>query len=93
MTFRKRVTDAAKPHVAQYGRAPGWVKGATWVLVALIILPDPFDWIPGLALMDELLYASVLLWLLHKYGAATGEDKRSAKDLVNEIIGRKPNGH
>jgi hypothetical protein len=87
------VTDAAKPHLAQYGRAPVLVKGATWVLVALIILPDPFDWIPGLTLMDELLYASVLLWLLHKYGAAAGEDKRSAKDLVNEIIGRKTNGH
>ena len=80
---------AAKPHLTQYGRAPGWVKGVTWVLVALIIIPDPFDWIPGLALMDELLYASVLLWLLHKYGAAAGEDKRSAKDLVNEIIGRR----
>ena len=89
MTLKQRVKDAAKPHLAQYGRAPVLVKGATWVLVALIIIPDPFDWIPGLALMDELLYASVLLWLLHKYGAATGEDKRSAKDLVNEIIGRK----
>ena len=89
MTLKQRVKDAAKPHLAQYGRAPVLVKGATWVLVALIIIPDPFDWIPGLALMDELLYASVLLWLLHKYGAAAGEDKRSAKDLVNEIIGRK----
>ena len=81
--------DAAKPHLAQYGRAPVLVKGVTWILVALIIIPDPFDWIPGLALMDELLYASVLLWLLHKYGAAAGEDKRSARDLVNEILGRK----
>jgi hypothetical protein len=83
------VKDAAKPHLAQYGRAPVLVKGATWILVALIIIPDPFDWIPGLALMDELLYASVLLWLLHKYGAAAGEDKRSARDLVSEILGRK----
>jgi hypothetical protein len=89
LTLKQRVKDAAKPHLAQYGRAPVLVKGATWVLVALIIIPDPFDWIPGLALMDELLYASVLLWLLHKYGAAAGEDKRSAKDLVNEIIGRR----
>lgn len=89
MTFKQRVKDAAKPHLAQYGRAPVLVKGATWILVALIIIPDPFDWIPGLALMDELLYASVLLWLLHKYGAAAGEDKRSARDLVSEILGRK----
>lgn len=89
MTLKQRVKDAAKPHLAQYGRAPVLVKGATWVLVALIIIPDPFDWIPGLALMDELLYASVLLWLLHKYGAAAGEDKRSARDLVSEILGRK----
>jgi len=89
VTLKSRIRSAAKPHLAQYGRAPLLVKGATWVLVALIVIPDPFDWIPGLALMDELLYASVLLWLLHKYGAAAGEDKRSAKDLVNEIIGRK----
>ncbi len=89
MTLKQRVKDAAKPHLARYGRAPVLVKGATWILVALIIIPDPFDWIPGLALMDELLYASVLLWLLHKYGAAAGEDKRSARDLVNEILGRK----
>jgi hypothetical protein len=89
LTLKQRVKDAAKPHLAQYGRAPVLVKGATWILVALIIIPDPFDWIPGLALMDELLYASVLLWLLHKYGAAAGEDKRSARDLVNEILGRK----
>jgi len=89
LTLKQRVKDAAKPHLAQYGRAPVLVKGATWVLVALIIIPDPFDWIPGLALMDELLYASVLLWLLHKYGAAADEDRRSAKDLVNEIIGRR----
>jgi hypothetical protein len=89
LTLKQRVKDAAKPHLAQYGRAPVLVKGFVWVLVALIVIPDPFDWIPGLALMDELLYASVLLWLLHKYGAAAGEDKRSAKDLVNEILGRK----
>lgn len=88
MTLRKRIRDAAEPHVAQYGRAPVFVKGVAWVLVALIVLPDPFDWIPGLALVDELLYASVLLWLLHKYGAAAGEEKRTAKDLVREIIGR-----
>jgi hypothetical protein len=62
LTLKQRVKDAAKPHLAQYGRAPVLVKGATWILVALIIIPDPFDWIPGLALMDELLYASVLLW-------------------------------
>ena len=93
MTLRARIREAAEPHIAQYGRAPILVKGATWVLIGLIVLPDPFDWIPGLMLVDELLYASVLLWLLHRYGAATGEDKRTAKDLVNEILGRKSNGH
>jgi hypothetical protein len=89
VTLRARVREAAKPHIAQYGRAPLVVKWVAWALVALIVIPDPFDWIPGLALMDELLYASILLWLLHKYGAAAGDDKRSAKDLVNEILGRK----
>jgi hypothetical protein len=51
-------------------------------------LPDPFDWIPGIAFLDELLYATILLRLLHKYGALPDEDRKNPKDLVMEILGR-----
>ena len=88
MTLRKREKRIAEPYVAQYGRVPGWVKIATWVLIALMLLPDPFDWIPGIAFMDEVLYASILLLLLYKYGGLPNEEKKSAKDLVTEIFSR-----
>lgn len=88
LTLTKRAKRVAEPYVAQYGRAPIWVKGATWVLILLILLPDPFDWFPGIAFLDEILYATILLKLLHKYGALPGEDKKNPKDLVMEIVGR-----
>ena len=86
MTLRKRAKRIAEPYVAQYGRVPGWVKIATWILIALILIPDPFDWFPGIAFLDEILYASILLGLLHKYGALPGEKRTTAKDLVEEIF-------
>ncbi len=89
LTLRKRAKQIAEPYIAQYDRSPVLIKTATWILIALILLPDPFDWFPGIAFMDEILYASILLHLLHKYGALPDEDKKSAKDLVNEILGRK----
>jgi len=89
LPLKHRIKNAAKPFIAQYRRAPWWVKAATWILIGLIVLPDPFDWIPGIAFLDEVLYASVLLHILHKYGALPDEDKRSPKDLVNDILGRK----
>jgi hypothetical protein len=89
LTIRKRAKQIAEPLIAQYGRSPFLVKTATWVLIALILLPDPFDWIPGIAFMDEILYASILLRILHKYGALPNEDKKTAKDLVTYILRRK----
>ena len=86
MTLRKRAKRLAEPYIAQYGRSPLWVKSATLVLIGLIILPDPFDWIPGIAFLDELLYATILLRLLHRYGALPDEDRKSAKDLVTELL-------
>jgi uncharacterized membrane protein YkvA (DUF1232 family) len=88
LTLRKRAKRIAEPYVAQYGRSPAWVKSATLVLIALILLPDPFDWIPGIAFLDELLYATILLKLLHKYGALPDENQKNPKDLVMEILGR-----
>jgi uncharacterized membrane protein YkvA (DUF1232 family) len=86
LTLRKRAKRLAEPYIAQYGRSPLWVKSATLVLIALILLPDPFDWIPGIAFLDELLYATILLRLLHRYGALPDEDRKSAKDLVTELL-------
>jgi uncharacterized membrane protein YkvA (DUF1232 family) len=88
LTLQKRAKRIAEPYIAQYGRSPVWVKSATLVLIALIILPDPFDWIPGIAFLDELLYATILLRLLHEYGALPDEDRKNPKDLVMEILGR-----
>ncbi len=86
LTLRKRAKRLAEPYIAQYGRSPAWVKGATLVLIGLILLPDPFDWIPGIAFLDELMYATILLRLLHRYGALPDEDRTSAKDLVTELL-------
>ena len=86
MTLEKRAKKVAAPYLAQYSRSPVWVKVATVVLIALILLPDPFDWIPGIQFADEVLYATILLKLLHKYGALPNEQKKSAKDLIKEIF-------
>jgi len=88
MKLRTRIKKASKPFIAQYSRAPWWVKVITWLLIALILLPDPFDWTPFIALADEVLYASILLSLLHKYGSVSDENKVSAIDLVKQIIGK-----
>jgi uncharacterized membrane protein YkvA (DUF1232 family) len=88
LSLQKRAKLIAEPYIAQYGRVPGWVKIATWVLIAMMLLPDPFDWVPGLGLLDEILYASILLGLLYKYGALPGEKKLSAKELVNDIFNK-----
>jgi uncharacterized membrane protein YkvA (DUF1232 family) len=86
LNLRKRAKLIAEPYIAQYGRSPSWVKSITLGLIVLIILPDPFDWIPGIAFLDELLYATILLRLLHKYGSLPDEGRKSAKDLVTELL-------
>jgi uncharacterized membrane protein YkvA (DUF1232 family) len=86
LTLRSRVKVITARYTRNYKRCPWWVKTATWILITLILLPDPFDWIPGLTFADEILYASILLHLLHKYGALPDEDKKSAKDLIKEIF-------
>ena len=88
MSLRKRAKRIAEPYILQYNRAPLWVKATTIILIALILLPDPFDWIPGIQFADELLYATILLKLLHKYGALPHEERKSAVDLVKEIFAK-----
>jgi uncharacterized membrane protein YkvA (DUF1232 family) len=86
MTLKNRAKRIAAPYLAQYKRSPAWVKVATVTLITLILLPDPFDWFPGIAFLDEVMYATILLKLLHKYGALPHEEKKSAKDLIKEIF-------
>ena len=86
MTLTQRAKRVAKPYLSQYSRSPHWVKILTITLVLLILLPDPFDWFPGIAFLDEVLYATILLKLLHKYGALPNEEEKSAKDLIKEIF-------
>lgn len=86
MTFKERTRRIASPYIYQYKRSPWWVKSLTLVLIGLIILPDPFDWFPGIAFLDEVFYATLLLKLLYKYGALPHEEKKSPKDLMMEIL-------
>lgn len=86
MSLTKRAKRIAEPYIAQFGRSPWWVRSIVILLVTLILLPDPFDWFPGIAFLDELLYATLLLKLLHKYGALPHEEKKSPEDLIKEIL-------
>lgn len=86
MTLRERAKRVGSPYINQYKRAPSWVKAVTLLLIGLILLPDPFDWFPAIAFLDELLYATILLKLLYKYGALPNEEEKSARDLVKEIF-------
>jgi hypothetical protein len=54
-----------------------------------MLIPDFFDLIPGLAYLDELLAATLMLKLLHKYGALPDEDKKTPRDLIMEILGKE----
>lgn len=89
MGIRQRAKEAAKPYIAQYKRAPRWVKNVTIACIVWMMIPDFFDLIPGLAYLDELLAATLMLKLLHKYGALPDEDKKSPKDLIMEILGKE----
>jgi len=86
LSLTKRAKRIAEPYIAQFGRSPWWVRSIVILLVTLILLPDPFDWFPSIAFLDELLYATLLLKLLHKYGALPHEEKKSPKDLIKEIL-------
>jgi uncharacterized membrane protein YkvA (DUF1232 family) len=89
LSLRKRAKEAAKPYIAQYKRAPRWVKSITIACIIWIMIPDILDLIPGLAYLDELLAATLMLKLLHKYGALPDEDEKSPKDLIMEILGKE----
>lgn len=86
MTLTQRAKRVAKPYISQYRRSPRWIKVITITLILLILLPDPFDWFPGIAFLDEILYATILLKLLYRYGALPNQEEKSAKDLIKEIF-------
>lgn len=51
---------------------------------------DPWDvLVPWLAWQDDLLIAAVLLKLLHKYGAAEGEELRTPADVIRKLLNKE----
>ena len=88
MNLRSRAKRVAKPYIAQYKRSPKWVQVVTIACITWMLIPDFFDLIPGIAFLDELLAATIMLKLLHKYGALPEENKKSAKDLIKEIFAK-----
>ena len=89
MKILKRARVAAIPYVAQYKRSPRWVKSVTVACIVWMFIPDFFDLIPGIAYLDEILAATIMLKLLHKYGALPDEDPTKPIDLVKQILGKK----
>jgi uncharacterized membrane protein YkvA (DUF1232 family) len=89
MTILQRARRAAVPYIAQYKRSPRWVKSVTVACIVWMFIPDIFDLIPGIAYLDELLAATIMLKLLHRYGALPNEDSTRPMDLVKEILGKK----
>lgn len=87
-TFKERFKEAAGPLRLQFRRAPTWVKIVAFICLVYILTPiDPWDvLVPWLAWQDDLFIAGVLLKLLHKYGARSGEVPTTAKDLLKKLF-------
>lgn len=84
----QRIKDGMRQYVAQFKRAPWWVKVvATLCLTYLVIPIDPFDILfPWLAFSDDLFIAGVLLKLLHKYGSITTDEKLTPLQLLTKLL-------
>lgn len=85
------VKETIAPYIKQFNRSPIRIKiVASACLVWLAIPIDPFDLIfPWIAWQDDILIASYLLKLLHKYGSEPGDRYRGPKDLVQELRNRR----
>ena len=87
-SFNQRFKEAFSPLRLQFRRAPTWVKVVAFICLVYILTPiDPWDvLVPWLAWQDDLFIAGVLLKLLHKYGARSGEVPTTAKDLLKKLF-------
>lgn len=86
-----RISDVAKPYVAQFKRSPIWVKSVAILCVLWLTMPiDPWDILfPWLAFHDDIFVATILLKLLHKYGGLPDEDRTTPKDIVAKLVNKK----
>lgn len=86
--MRQRIKEGLRQYVAQFKRAPWWVKViATLCLTYLVIPIDPFDVLfPWMAFSDDLFIAGLLLKLLHKYGSIPGDEKLTPVQLLTKIL-------
>ncbi len=86
--MRQRIKDGTRQYIAQFKRAPWWVKViATLCLTYLVIPIDPFDILfPWMAFSDDLFIAGLLLKLLHKYGSVPGDEKLTPVQLLRKIL-------
>lgn len=86
--MRQRIKDGTRQYVAQFKRAPWWVKViATLCLTYLVIPIDPFDVLfPWMAFSDDLFIAGLLLKLLHKYGSIPSDEKLTPLQLLTKLL-------
>lgn len=86
--MRQRIKDATRQYIAQFKRAPWWVKVIATLCIAYLVVPiDPFDVLfPWMAFSDDLFIAGMLLKLLHKYGSVPSDEKLSPLQLLTKLL-------
>ena len=86
--MRQRIKDGTRQYVAQFKRAPWWVKViATLCLTYLVIPIAPFDILfPWMAFSDDPFMAGLLLKLLHKYGSLPEDEKLTPLQLLTKLL-------
>lgn len=86
--MRQRIKDGMRPYVAQFQRAPRWVKALAALYIAYLVTPiDLFDVLfPWMAFSDDLFVAGLLLKLLHKYGALPADEQQTPLQLLTKIL-------
>lgn len=86
--MRQRIKDGMRQYVAQFQRAPMWVKVVATLCIAYLAVPiDLFDILfPWMAFSDDLFIAGLLLKLLHKYGSTPSDEKLSPLQLLTKLL-------
>jgi uncharacterized membrane protein YkvA (DUF1232 family) len=86
--MRQRIKDGLRQYVAQFKRAPWWVKVIATLCITYLVIPiDPFDILfPWMAFSDDLFIAGLLLKILHKYGSVPGDEKLTPVQLLTKIL-------
>ena len=86
--MRTRIKAASRQYIAQFKRAPWWVKVIATICLTYLVIPiDPFDILfPWMAFSDDLFIAGLLLKLLHKYGSIPSDEKLTPLQLLTKIL-------